>query len=445
MKGEQRLRQYLQGTHPGDTPVHDDETGGYVSSVPGALDDASADWSTAMSALEQVITHIENHTPAIDAFGDARTGQDAHHAFVATAKMLRERKKDFKKVTEALALAGGAVTYGHQKLDGLPVATNPGPKPPDPVNTNDIDPVMNMQLARWYGNKAKYDNNPALRDNQADAAADQMDTQFQAAIDKISGISAPKAPGSVPTGGGGPSGGPGSTAPTGSGPTPGTPHTPTYTVSPTVTPTHHYTAPTLSHHAPVYDPTQHHIPSGGDTGDDGSGGYDYSGGDDTTGGYDDGSLDGGGTPYDPNVTAYDPTGGPGGPGVPGAPGVPGVPGGPGGAGRLGGSIAAGGLGAGGLAAGMRIGPIEEPTIPTGALSRGAQVKPLGASSRAAGSAVTGRGTSAAGAGGTGARGAAVGGGHGSGRKDRKKGGPFSSYDDGSDWLDEDEAGPDVLR
>ena len=442
MRGEQRLRAYLQGTLPGGGSVtHDATLGAYTSSGNGAIEKASGDWADAMTYLSAVISAIELSTPAPDALGDTATGRDAHHAFVNAAKKLRERQDDFQKVQDALTIAGGGISYGHQKLNELPVAVDPGPKPPNPVNTNDWDPVMNMALARWYGNKATFDNNPEVRDRQADAAADQMDTQFQAAIDKINGITAAKAPGS-PSG----TGGGGSTTTTPSydggsgGPSGSMPHT-TYTTTyaPHTTHTGSTSLPHLPHDTNPNDGSGHHT-GGTSSGNTGTGSSNTGTGSSTVPGYDpDGTLAGGSRYAAPTSVPTD---------LPAAGAGTGLPGG-GGLGRAGGSVAAGGLGAAGLAAGLRMGGLGglgglggmEPSLSSGAVSRGINgitgANALGASSRAGGSAVTGR-TTAVGSGGTGAGGAR-------GSKDKKKGRAFSSYDDGSDWIEDDDVAPGVLR
>lgn len=434
--GEARLRQYLNGVSVAD------------------INAASASWQRATTTLSTVAQALEKHAPNVkDQFADAETGNRATEAFQKAAKNLRDRISDLNKGSGALGDAATAITTAQSDLDGLPVAAPPGPKPEPPIHTNDWDPPMNMAMVKWQSRKAAYDHNPAVRDAQADAAADDLDRKLSDAADVMKGIHGDVATSQPTTSGSGGGGGTTTPAFNYTGTSSGTytaPHQSTASSAHTQAPT--YT--TSDHTATHQTTTQHHSTS---QPHDTTTSPDYT--------YDDGTLADSYTAPSSTATPATTTSA-----TPAA--TPGTPtfGGFGGLGGAGGAAVAGGLGAAGLAAaakagmlgGAGSGAVTQPSMATAATttSRAMATRPLGSTMRTGGQAVTGRsatsartGTTAGRTGSTAGRtgsttgrtGARSGGTHGSrGKDDKKRKREWGSYDDGSDWLDDEDAAPGVL-
>lgn len=425
LKGPNRalLDTYLEGTH----------------ATVSTIADASLDWHNSAALLRSIAHSLTLHTTTLDsAFGaDSEVTAAATAAFQKAADTMTSRADQLEAGSHQLTTVHAQLIVAQSEQKRLTPPTDAGTAP---TVTDPSDPAQKKKYNAW---KAKSDAaGKAYNDNETAAAAQirALDTAFDDAALTMREIHG-ETPAPPPSSGGAGPGMPSGT--TGGGRTSGRQSAtkdPT-TVVPTAT-------------VVATDPGTTHHP--GATATTSTTGTSTTG----TGGDQGGLLQGGGTPM-PSAPTSTPV-------TPSAPvassgglSAGGIASGVGGAGVLGAGALGGlgGYGAGGAGAGslppLRFEPGQ--TIGGSAASRvggGA----LGAEEQA----VAGRRTVAAGGGvGSGARGAAGGRGAAGSRgggsrtgaaaggrgRDRKRGEQAADdlWDDGSDWLDDEGAGPAVVR
>lgn len=421
----------------------------YVASAnPEQLDAAGQQWTTAEGLLRRLSQQLDSRSQSIGSdhrfSGESATA--AKTAFSHSSTKMGDRADQMRDGADAFQKAAHAVRQAQKASDGF--AKHAGDQPPQqPPDRSDAAAqrdwkTQNNQFWNHYGDSetSAGDAISALSDNHRTQAA---------VFAKIHGETPPPPP------------------PKSSGHTPvttGTSHTPTHVPLPNVVNhehndldpqdnDHHVHTPVDVPPLVVVDPglPTHHTP---------------------------GQVDPG-IPQGPGQGSTVPSG----PGLPGSVGgVGSVGGGVGAAGGVGavaggalGGVAAAGLAAGGLNGGLNgLVPMGSAGGIRGGLSASG-VRGIGATSRTGVGSVLGRGTGAAGsragaggmasrsggskgrgssrsAGGrgsrgrAGARGAGVGAGAGRNGKDKKKGRGEDRdlFDDGADWIDDEDAAPGVL-
>ncbi|MFA6297803.1 MAG: hypothetical protein WC642_01465 [Nocardioides sp.] len=403
-----------------------------------ALHGAGREWQRCSELLGRVADALDRAALAEKSVG-GQTGPAMATAFRTSATGMRAKQDEIMKGMVALGLAADAVEAAratHINMDkDHPLKPNPGPyRPPPGPNDGEDLPLRAAHQVKV----GKYEQSLLDREEAARKAADDLDTEYARATDKmkqIHGIPDPVQPPESPQGPSGPPAGatppPGGRTPL---PTPGV-HTVGTSSVHTVHPTTHHTHPTTSetHNPttttvpPVFDPTQPTVTQ----------------------------------PVPDPVTTSS------------TPGSTGVTGGAGGVS----APLAGGLGvvAGGGLAGAAISGIRGGFAPASAAA-GAPARPIGSTTRAGAPGALGRG-GAAGAGsptsrptggrGTGGRGGAAGAGGGAGGRGSRRSGAAAAggaaagrrggkkdqgeqgrdrdlFDDGQEWIDDAEAAPGVI-
>jgi hypothetical protein len=420
----------------------------YITSADDtSLDGASTQWKTGEGLLRRLATELDTKAQNIgkDERFSGESARAASEAFTKSAKKMNDRADEMRDGAGAFTAAAHAVRQAKKASSGF--SQHSGERPPQqPPDLNDVKAQRDWKTQNntfWHSYNSREsdaaDAITALQDNHRTQAA---------VFAKIHGETPPPPPG----GGGG----------THNPVRPGTPYVPTHVPTHPVG-TEHVTDPSShgSHdtpaggvdHPPVVDPppwdppTHPQLPPGTP-----------------------------GIPQGPHPTTPLPGGTfPGGGTLPGTgPGA--IGGGPSAVGGVG-AVAGGGLG-GAAAAGLAgsLGGGLNGLVPMGGAGgiRGglsaSGVRGIGATSRVGAGSVLGRGGTATGrpgAGGmstrgggrsgsrsagtrgsrgrSGARGAGVGAGSGRGGKDKERHGEERDlFDDGSDWIDDEDAAPGVL-
>ena len=422
---------------------------GYVTSAnDGSLDDAGRQWTAGESLLRRVSKQLHDRATSIDK--DERfsgeSAKAASTAFQQSGKKMGDRADEMRDGANAFYAAATAVRHARTTSDE--VGKHAGEQPPTkPADLGDAE-----AQSKYQTQNTKFWNAYADRETAAADAIEALQTNHRTQAEVFQRIHGETPPPQPPKNGG----------------------DPTHTTTPPAT-THLPTSHPVNTDHNDWDPDDHDTDNDHDTGTDDTGddddndtGTDDTGNDDT-GQHDDPGIPQG--PTDPHQTTP----------IPGGP-LPGtIPGGVGGgAGAVGGvgAVAGGALGgmaAAGLAAGGLNGGLNG-MVPMGGAGgiRGglssSGVRGIGSSSRTGVGSVLGRGTGAggrgAGAGGmagrnggrggragsrsgsrgrAGGRGMGAGAGAGRGGKDKKRQGDDRDlFDDGSDWIDDEDAAPGVL-
>lgn len=423
MHGVDRLNHYLSGAD--SAPIHEQ----------------AQHWHTMAVQLREIATNLKSQGDQLPDLLGAQTGPAAQQAFHAAAASLQARAEQFHQGHVAYKMAGDAIDDANSGRSSLPAeAPSAGPAPRSTTSTPDTAQIQ--QQIHWSQRQAQYQQSITTRDNRSDTLANHVDQQYAQAtaiMRGIHGIDASKSTGSTgSTGGGGAPavGGPSESpayvgGPTGVGPVSGggAPYSPAPVLQPSPAPVSPVSAP---------PPSGHPNPGPGGT---------------TT------PVSPIPDPHAPNWHVPGPVspvagGGPGGPNLSGI--VTGV-------GTAGGAVGAGFLGLRGLGGkggvpgvpGAEPAQAEEPGMRGPGAIPGEPEAGVPGSSVATGSAAAseadaeaaamgGRGAGAAGAAGRG--GVPLGGGAGGRGSDRKgRRGSRDMWDDGSDWIDDEASGTDVVR
>ena len=386
-------------------------------------------WDRGHAVLSQLAIALDTAKPKLmDRFGP-QTGPAAVAAFEKVAASVRAQAAEMERASSALTTAGDALEDAqttHQKLGNAPASP-----PSDPTQkAGETAEAFHQRQRDANAAQSTYATESAERERQSQVATHDVDTSYHHAIQVMESIHG--RPRTTSTDGGGSDGG----SITGGG----------------LPPRSGTTGGRTPHHSGTFSGA----PSGPGAADPGG----TDGG--TFGGpHGGGHTDGGGGPLYQPPTYGDP-GVPQGPGYsdPLGPGAPAVPGGgvpPGSEhvpiGHTATSAAVGGMLSGGIIGGTSSLSGAMRTSATSALTAQEEAAALGAS-RASGTGASESTTAAragAGRGGavgmTGRSGGASAGAGGRGGRGRKKKRPDGSdfYEDGDDWLDDDEASPPVLH